>query len=215
MADPVRGVVIQLDILAVVNVTTADPSWQPGTGLIFVPHETASMGDRYNPITEEVVVKPSPYHVYDEVNYVWVLDYDLFNPGLENYMSYYRDDRINNASEVTVTFDEGGPNEEDLSLMADSRTLEAINRKIAVAPIRDDSMFTVSYKFKGFTPKDADDKGYRTVETAFLQSFYLALDAKNQKYFDAERYVFETHAATPYTSIQDASDDFDDYILNN
>lgn len=209
-----RGAVVNTTTNFVVNIISAQLDFNPGPGLIFVPHETANIGDRYVPATQEILAQPSPYYVFDDDLVEWVYSHELFNAELFDTLDQHRDFYISQVSEVSLTWDSGGPNEEVLTLLSDNRTMEAVGRKCIVAPIKDE-VFTVNYKFHGYTPRNIFDVGYREVTTDFLQDFYVLMDAENQKYFDAEKYILSVHEATPYTEVYEATVDYDNYILNN
>jgi hypothetical protein len=151
----------------------------------------------------------SPWHTeWDAVNGVWLFNQATFTPFLLDQVAAYRDESIEDSSMVLKEFES-----EELGLRPDTRTLEAVGRKSFVAPLKDTD-YSVKFKFTDFTPTGAGDAGYREVTTAFLQDFYVALDADNQLHYDAEEFVVSTHQVTPYTSLQDALDDFDDYLEN-
>lgn len=156
--------------------------------------------------------RPGQYYKIDIDNMQWVLDYDYFNSEFFVALSDHRDEKIQEESTVQLTYDEGGLDEENLSLSTNARTLEAVGRKSLVAPISNDPNMMVNFKFSGFTSSGVNDRGYRNVTTGFMQTFYEALDAFNQKHFDAEKYILETHDSTPYTDFQTAFDDFDTFL---
>lgn len=158
-------------------------------------------------------LKPGQYYTWDEVNLEWLFDQTKFTPALVADLKAYRDSKIENASPVILTYHEGETDEEELGAVGDNGTLAAIGRKITVAPVIDNPAVTVNYKFKIYTASGAGDYGYRDVDTAFLQALYVALDADNQKNFDAEREVLEQHAALPFTSFEAAHDAFDQALL--
>ncbi len=161
--------------------------------------------------------QPAPYYVWEGIEDgegEWEIDYELFNPMMFDALKMHRDDSINGESVVTLTFDDGGEDEEVLRLHPNARTMEAVGRKTVVAPIVNNESTTVNYKFSSFTSFGVTDRGYREVNTGFLQDFYKALDASNQKNFDAEKFVLETHDGTPYTSIEAALVAFDIYLAS-
>lgn len=150
------------------------------------------------------------YHVWDEIEEAWVVDYEVFNPLLKNVLKLRRDAKIQDEGLAEVEL-----NSEMLGLRTNTRSLEAMARKSILAPVRNDPLHTTNFKFETFTPVDGLDAGYREVDDAFCQQMYLAMDAVNQKHFDAEKFVLDTHLVTPFATIEDAEVAFDDYLANN
>jgi len=158
----------------------------------------------------------SQYHtVWDDVNNEWDVDYTAFTPALAFAVKLRRDQLLQTASNVTLTYDVGGPNEEVLGVETNDRTMEAIGRKSRLAPVNNDGG-PVKFKFAIYTPVDGNDVGYRSVPTSFIQEMDSALDHRHQVHFDAEENVMQVvHVATPYEFIQDGLDDLEEYVANN
>lgn len=208
---PVRCIIVDEATGFVFNVTEANLPFNFGTGYVGIAHPTGVIGDYYDLVNDILYPKPGQYYYFDILVPGWVFDNTTFTTDLITEIRAYRREKSNEADPVVRTFDEGGPNEEELGIRPDDDSITAVLKK-AKKSEWEMSAETVMFRFESFTSKGSTDIGNRIVTIGFLQEFYGEMDDVNQSYRDAEEYVLQYHASNPFSSIEDAKTHFDTYM---
>ena len=140
------------------------------------PNLIVFWGEDYQYVTDKIVSDPMVdyyintlglevrlfrplYTKWDDVNLEQVVDNEQYTPPLKAALSTYRDAKILEQTMVIRTW-----NSENLGLVADARTIEAVGRKANLSGYKKQSETdSVNFKFSQYTESDISDAGFRNI----------------------------------------------------
>ena len=165
--------------------------YEPFEGYVEVPDE-AFGGDAFYGDPPVFIPKPTQFHYWTGTTFV--LNQAAFTAYLVSQIGFYRDAK----TQVNVSYDNGT---DEFTVLNDDRTRQALLQKANRLQLEPDE--TINFQTVN---------GYFDLSIMDIQGLFRACDMRQQDCFDASKYVFDTHAVTPYETIQDAKDDFDSQL---